>query len=62
MDGGGIQEAKAPAEAAREAAASAQLPARRGSHSSTSRLNVSTFCGIRWVCGSINNNKRLNLS
>jgi len=22
-----------------------------GLHSSTSRLNVSTFCGIRWVCG-----------
>ena len=29
----------------------AAAAAGRGLHSSTSRLNVSTFCGIRRVCG-----------
>ena len=32
-----------------EAAVDRCRPTRKGLHSSTSQLNVGTFCGIRWV-------------
>jgi len=34
----------------------------RGLHSSTSRLNISCFCGIRWVVSVFHDRKHLKLS
>jgi len=38
-----------PAEGSLTVSVVTGLPMTRGLHSSTFRLNVSTFCGIRWV-------------